>query len=117
MIEALIHVGIPYEIIVVDDISTDESVNYLHEFFKEIIVLQNETNTGFAATINKGVFIAKLSHLLLLNSDVKLSKSYFVPLIKYFDKPDTFGVMGRIIGWDNDTIQDGGKYPFSRAQK
>lgn len=102
---------------VVDDCSTDSSVNYLREHFKEIVVLQNTANSGFAKTINKGIFAAKLSHLLLLNSDVKLTKEYFLPLLRYFDRPDTFGVMGRIIGWEDEQIQDAGKYPFFHGVK
>lgn len=117
LIEALIKVNIVYEIIIVDDCSSDDSVNYLHQSFKDITVIQNEINSGFAKTANKGIFKASHSHIFLLNSDVKLTTDYFVPLLKYFDRPDTFGVMGRIIGWNDDTIQDGGKYPFFHGVK
>lgn len=117
LLKALKNSNIVYEIIISDDCSTDDSVSYLQEFYKELIVIKSQTNSGFSITINKGIFIAKLSHVLLLNSDVILSKDYFNFLIRYFDKPETFGVMGRIIGWDNDTIQDGGKYPYMQGAK
>ena len=35
----------------------------------------------------------------------------FEKQLPYFEAEDTFGIMGRIIGWDDDAIQDGGKYP------
>jgi GT2 family glycosyltransferase len=79
--------------------------------------MTNETNLGFSPTINKGIFASRYSHLLLLNSDVKLTPGYFSDLLRYFDKEDTFGVMGRMIGWENDTIQDGGKYPSFHGLK
>jgi GT2 family glycosyltransferase len=115
--EALFIAQLPYEIIISDDCSTDETVLFLQENFPSITLLHNETNKGFSPTINKGIFIAKYDLLLLLNSDVKLTKDYFVNLLPYFDDEDTFGVMGRIIGWDNGEIQDGGKYPSYHAAK
>jgi GT2 family glycosyltransferase len=117
LIDALENIGLTYEIIVIDDCSTDDSVAYLRHIYKDIIVIENKTNSGFSITANKGIFAATQSHMLLLNNDVKLTKDYFVPLLRYFDNPDTFGVMGRIIGWDNDTVQDGGKYPFFQGVK
>lgn len=115
--EALENAQLPYEIIISDDCSTDETVLFLKENFTNTILLQNQTNKGFSPTINKGIFAAKYDFLLLLNSDVKLVKDYFKNLIPYFDNEDTFGVMGRIIGWDDDSIQDGGKYPTFHAAK
>ncbi len=114
---ALNNIATAYEIIVVDDCSTDDSVKYLSLHHNEIIVIKNDTNNGFAPTMNRGIFISKYKYLLFLNSDVKLSPDYFLPLLRYFDHPDTFGVMGRIIGWDNDNIQDGGKYPYFHGAK
>ncbi len=115
--EALENAQLPYEIIISDDCSTDETILFLQENFPDIILLQNQNNKGFSPTINKGIFAAKYDFLLLLNSDVKLVKDYFTNLLPYFDNEDTFGVMGRIIGWDDNSIQDGGKYPTFHAAK
>jgi len=114
---ALQNTTLPCEIIVSDDKSTDDSVSFIQNTYPQIIVLANEINRGFAPTINKGIFVAKHSHLLLLNSDVKLTPRFFSELLRYFNKDDTFGVMSRIIGWDNDQIQDGGKYPSFHGLK
>ena len=111
LLEALTNTGLPFEIIVSDDKSTDESVSFLQSAHPQIKVVVNKTNLGFAPAINKGIFASQYSHLLLLNSDVKVTPGYFSGLLKYFDQEDTFGVMSRITGWDNDSIQDGGKYP------
>jgi GT2 family glycosyltransferase len=47
-----------------------------------------------------------------------LTPFYFAHLLeKYFDKKDTFGVMGRIIGWDDEVVQDGAKYPVFQGSK
>lgn len=114
---ALNNSKLQYQIIVSDDFSTDNSIKFLSQNYPEIIILKNELNVGFSKTINKGIFIAEFDYVLLLNSDVKLSPNYFDGIFSYFNNDDTFGVMGRIIGWDNDVIQDGAKYPSFHGVK
>ncbi|HET6995780.1 MAG TPA: glycosyltransferase family 2 protein [Chitinophagaceae bacterium] len=115
--EALQNTNLPYEVIVSDDKSTDDSISYLQSSWPQVTITGNEENFGFAPTINRGIYLASHSHILLLNSDVKLVPTYFEGLLRYFEKEDTFGVMSRIIGWDNDAIQDGGKYPSFHGLK
>lgn len=115
--DALKSIQFPYELIVSDDCSTDDSVIFLQKHFPEVIVIQNNINAGFSPTINKGIFAAQYELILLLNSDVKLTTNYFEKLLRYFDEPDTFGVMGRIIGWYDDIIQDAAKYPKFEGAK
>jgi len=100
-----------FEIIIPDDASTDSSVNFVKINYPDIILVENEINTGFAGNINTGIKRSQKDLVLILNSDVKLKEDYFSQLLKYFDKPDTFGVTGRIVGLDSDKIQDGAKYP------
>lgn len=114
---ALKNTGMPFEIVVVDDCSVDGSVQLLEEKFPEVKIIQNQINSGFSVTSNKGISSSKYDWLLLLNSDVKLEPGYFKSLIKYTERNNVFGVMGRIIGWDDDKIQDGAKYPFFHGVK
>ena len=100
-----------FEIIIPDDASTDNSVDFIKKNYPEIILIKNNTNKGFAGNTNTGIFKSKKDLVFILNSDVRLNDTYFQPLLKYFDKPDTFGVTGRVIGLDSDRIQDGAKYP------
>jgi GT2 family glycosyltransferase len=103
--------GVAYEVIVVDDASTDDSVSYLKEHYPLVTLLVNEHNNGFSYTCNQGIAAAKYDLILLLNSDVKLSPDYFDTQFKYFESADTFGVMGRIIDMDGDHIQDAARMP------
>lgn len=115
--KSLENAGRSYEIIIVDDCSTDQSVEFLRHHFPDIILLINKINSGFSATINKGIFAARNQLVLLLNSDVKLTETYFSEQFNYFERPDTFGVMGKIIGWNDDIVQDGAKYPEMQGFK
>jgi GT2 family glycosyltransferase len=105
--------GEDYEIIVSDDVSSDDSILFLRNRYPSIIIIENRVNQGFASTINKGIQAASKDLVLALNSDVNLTEDYFLPQLRYFEDPDTFGVMGRIIGIDS-RIQDGAKYPGMR---
>lgn len=115
--EALSTLQIPYEVLVVDDCSPDGSASFLQKEFPEVRVISNEKNSGFVLTANRGMRHAKYDLALLLNSDVKLTPRYFDTQLKYFERDDTFGVMGRIIGWDDNIIQDGAKYPSFHGVK
>lgn len=99
------------EIIVVDDASSDGSVLFLQQQYPNIKLLVNEINQGFSPTINKGIFAAKYDLILALNSDVKLTTDYFKEQFRYFEKPDTFGVMGKIVDSNEKQIQDAAKFP------
>ncbi len=117
LMKALAYTGLPNEIIVSDDCSPDGSISLLKQHFPAVKIIENSQNKGFSPTINKGIFSAQYDYVLLLNSDVLLSEDYFIPLLRYFDKEDTFGVMGRIVGWDDDLIQDAAKYPSFHGAK
>lgn len=115
--EALSSLQMPYEVLVVDDCSPDGSVDFLQKEFPDVRVISNEKNSGFVVTANRAVRNAHYNIVLLLNSDVQLTPCYFESQLKYFDRNDTFGVMGRIIGWDDTIIQDGAKYPSFHGVK
>lgn len=103
--------GILYEIIVVDDCSTDESVQFIKEQYPQINILVNADNKGFSYSCNQGIKAAGYELCLLLNSDVKLTGGYFEQQWRYFEMADTFGVMGRIIDMEGDGIQDAARMP------
>jgi GT2 family glycosyltransferase len=114
---ALNNSGFPSEIIIVDDCSADGSLQLLKEKFPAVKVLQNEVNSGFSITSNRGIRAAIHDWVLLLNSDVKLEPDYFKSLLKYTNRDNIFGIMGRIVGWEVEKIQDGAKYPFFHGIK
>jgi GT2 family glycosyltransferase len=100
-----------FEIIIPDDASTDNSVDFIKTNYPNIILVENKINKGFSGNTNTGIKQSQKDLVLILNSDVKLTEDYFSHLLKYFDKPDTFGVTGRIMGLTSDKIQDAAKYP------
>ncbi len=100
-----------YEVIISDDASKDDSVKFLKENYPEIILVEHKHNRGFSENINAAIHRAKKDLVLLLNTDVELTEDYFEPLFKYFEKPDTFGVMGKVVGIKDGEVQDAAKFP------
>ena len=72
------------EIIVVDDASTDDSVDFLQKNFKRIKLIQLAKNKGFAHAVNEGVRKANGDLVLLLNSDVSPRANFLPPALSHF---------------------------------
>lgn len=116
-IDSISKEGVPFEIIVVDDASTDSSIKFLRQSFPKVIVIQNKVNRGFSFTCNKGLETAQFELCLFLNSDVKLTPSYFKDQWHYFQHEDTFGVMGRMLTPDGNRIEGAAKLPILKGFK
>lgn len=117
IIEALNFSNIEYEFIVVDDKSTDQSVEFLKSQYPFIILIENKINKGFSYTCNRGIKIAQKDLVFLVNSDVKLSKDYFKNQLKYFDNNETFGVMGQIKNYQSLKTEDNARFPRFKGVK
>jgi GT2 family glycosyltransferase len=103
---------IDFEIIVSDDASTDDSVSVIKNHKPSVILVTSAQNSGFAGNVNRGMQLAKKELVLILNSDLHLSEGYFRPLLKLFDFPRVFGVMGIIKDPHTHQNQDGAKIPI-----
>ena len=108
---AIKNARVAYEVIIVDDCSKDNSVEFLRDEYPEVVLIVNPENKGFSYACNRGIEAAHYELILLLNSDVKLTPDYFEHQWKYFLAWDTFGVMGRIIDMQGDHIQDAARVP------
>ena len=97
LIEALAYAELRWEIIIVDDASTDLSVDFIKRNYSDIVVLINEYNMGFAETINRGIFSAQYDIVMALNNDVTVEKNVFEMLLPRFADPDVFAVTPNII--------------------
>ena len=69
------------KIIVADNASTDESVNFLQQYFPGVEVIINQTNEGFAKGYNSALKKIKSDYYVLLNSDVEVTPGWIEPVI------------------------------------
>ena len=80
------------EIIVVDDASQDGSVKLVAEDFPVVKVVRHEENKGFSEAVHSGVRSSAYEIIILLNSDVRPDANFIAPLVRWFDREDTFSV-------------------------
>ncbi len=108
-LRALAHAEVEYEVIIVDDCSRDNSVDFIRSTYPGLTLVVNASNRGFSYTCNQGIRLASMELVMLLNTDVSLTADYFERLWGYFDEEDTFGVMGRIMNM-NGKIEDAARF-------
>ncbi len=88
------------EVIVVDDASTDNSVEILGAHFPEVKLHRHSSNKGFSEAIRSGVNAAEHELVFLLNSDVELLPGSLSVLAGYFEEDSTFAVNPLILNQD-----------------
>jgi len=82
-----------YEVIVIDNASTDSSWGDLIPEFPEVRFMSSQTNGGFSKANNQAIQTAKGEYLLLLNPDTEL-EGYMKDLLDFADSHSGFGGMG-----------------------
>ena len=78
------------EVMVVDDASTDASVQLLQEEFPSIKAFVHKHNRGFGKACWSGARAARPSVLIFLNSDVKVTPDFIAPLVECLQDPTVF---------------------------
>lgn len=84
-----------YEIIIVDNGSTDETVTSLKQM-DDVILIENDTNKGFPAACNQGLARAKGEQMLLLNNDVVVSAGWLQNLLACLYANPLHGAVGPV---------------------
>lgn len=96
-----------FEVIVVDDASTDET-GCLEEIVFGITVLHNQVPLRFIRSCNIGAELARGRYLTLLNNDVEVTAGWLDELIATFSRFDRVGLVGSKLLFPDGRLQDGG---------
>ena len=115
------------QIIVADNASTDNSIQYLKEHFPTIKIIINPTNEGFAKGYNTALKQVSADYFVLLNSDVEVRPNWIEPIITLMESDKTIAAcQPKILDEKNKTLFEyagacGGwidifGYPFARGR-
>jgi len=88
-----------YELIIVDNSSTDDTRSYLSDLKKEydhIRTIFNEENRGFAGGNNDGLRLARGKYLVLLNNDTLVTRGWLETLKAVLDNDADLGMVGPV---------------------
>ncbi len=98
-----------FEIIFVDNASTDDSLNFVKKYYPKVRIIVNKTNVGFGEANNIGVKEAKGELIFFLNNDTILEKNTLEKLLVY-KKNNNLNISGpKILDYEGKDIHNGKK--------
>lgn len=117
------------QVVVIDNRSTDESLQYISKHYSSIRVIENETNNGFAKGYNEGLkqLEGEYDYYALINSDVEVTKDWLPPLVNKLEEDSKIaGVQPKVLAYHKKThfehagasggFMDKNFYPFCRGR-
>jgi GT2 family glycosyltransferase len=99
---------VDFEVIVVDDASTDQTPELLAEFSDRVRCLRHEVNTGFAVTCNDGAAAAAGKYVVFLNNDTLPQPGWLDALVDYAEGHPKVAAVGSKLLFADGTIQHAG---------
>ena len=104
-LESLKEIDYPnFEIFVIDNHSSDNSVEYLERRYPNVTIIENETNFGFAEGNNIGIRRAMddgADYVLLLNNDTIVDPNFLTELVDHAERHHNTGFAGPKIYFQN----------------
>lgn len=89
-------------IYVIDNASTDDSLNFLQNHYPQISCIINDKNYGFAKGYNLGLKNIKAKIYCLLNSDIEVTENWLNPILDLFDEDEKISaIQPKILDYKN----------------
>ena len=86
--------GITFEVIGVDDASSDGSADMVADEFPDVILVRNSVNKSYARNCNRGIRMSQARYVCLLDSDTMLIRNTLAALVQFMDDLPEAAVCG-----------------------
>ena len=114
-----------YEVILVDNASTDKSYKQCKEKFTDIHLIENKKNLGYCEGNNVGIREAKGEYIVILNPDTKVESNWLDELVGAYKKHGDALYQPKILAFENKIFESAGNmlqifgfgYPKGRGEK
>ena len=97
-----------YEVVLVDNGSTDATGTLLDQLDGDVQIVRNPTNLGFARGCNQGAEAARGRHLVFCNNDVEARDGWLEPLLTILDDEPDVAIVGARLLFPDGTVQHAG---------
>ncbi|MUG89181.1 glycosyltransferase [Paenibacillus timonensis] len=98
---------IPFEIIIADDMSTDETVN-IDGYVENIVVVRDGVNRGFLLNCNNAAKVARGKYLFFLNNDTNVQQNWLSSLLELIETDSSIGMIGSKLVYPDGRQQESG---------
>lgn len=105
-----------YELVFVDNASSDETPAYLKSLRGNTKIITNENNVGFTQACNQGARIAEGEYVVFLNNDTEPQEGWLKSLIDLARSDEHIGIAGSKLVYPDGRLQEAGGIVFSDGQ-
>ncbi len=98
---------VTYEVIIADDVSTDET-RFIDKYFDNIKVVRNKENQRFLLNCNNAAKYATGKYILFLNNDTSVKENWLKPLVDTLENNSDIGLVGSKLVFPNGKLQEAG---------
>ncbi|WP_454061317.1 FkbM family methyltransferase [Candidatus Nitrospira salsa] len=105
---AMVTDGVSYEVIVVDNNSTDGTEAFLETLEGDVQIIRNTENLGFAKACNQGARAARGKYLVFLNNDTIPQREWLSVLVKEAEADNDIAIVGSKLLFEDGTLQHAG---------
>lgn len=99
---------IPYEIVIVDDCSRDETILASLVFTGAVRIVRNSTNQGFVRTCNRGFDASRGAYVVFLNNDTQVKPRWLDELYETLHRDPNIGIAGSKLLFPDGRLQECG---------
>lgn len=95
---------LPFHIYVIDNASTDETIDLHKIFTRNITIVRNRDNRGWGGSLNQGIELGSNPYLVFMNNSVEITQGWLDNMIAFLNTHPRIGAVGPLNSNPNDCL-------------
>ncbi|MFC2084423.1 glycosyltransferase family 2 protein [Bacteroidota bacterium] len=97
------------EMLLIDNASTDDSIEFMKHTYSQIKIIEKKEN-NFLFSINEEIDKSNKDYFIFLNNDIRVDIGFITPLLEWFDDDQIFATTSKIYDWEGRYLQTGKRF-------